>query len=62
MGAHPRPLVAGPVAAQRLEGGEPAAARPALERAAVLGLQLHPLVLAALGDHPARSCRRRQCQ
>jgi hypothetical protein len=48
MGAHSRPLVAGPVATQRLERREPAAAHPALELAAVFGLQLHPLVLAAL--------------
>lgn len=57
VGAHPRPLVAGPVAAESLERGEPPPACPALERAAV---EVHPLhAAAALGDHLAR---RRQCQ
>jgi hypothetical protein len=48
MGAHSRPLVAGPVATQRLEHREPAAARPALELAAVFGVEVYKWIVLVL--------------
>ena len=61
VGAHPRPAVAGPVAAQRLERRELPPARPAPERAAVGGGHQVPPATGALGDNLARR-RQRQVQ
>ena len=58
LGAHPRALVAGAVASQRLERGERAAAGAALELAGAGAVQPRwPAATALpllLGDHPAR--------
>ena len=59
VGAHPRPAVAGSVAAERLERGEAPAAGAAPERPRVVSSE--PLA-AALGDHLARRRQRQREQ